>query len=164
MSNSELATSQTKKLPGKKIARNQHLAFDVTDDYDEARDIVENLLKEGHRPLLTVPPEHLDFILKHGVPEIPQTDRSGRGENYSIIAARLGSDPYFDKTQERYLVQINPEGLNILPRLTGPDKIFAGTIVIEKRIPPENLEVIGRFNAETYKEYLDDESGRLAAK
>lgn len=134
----------------KEIEKKHNLKFDVTDDPEEARNTVQELLEQGYKPNITVPEKYIEEILKNGIAPTVQIDKTGHGEHYSILAGRLGADPYFPKGEARYLVTINPKNLKIEPRFTR-DKIFAGTVAITNDVPAEDIEVIGKFDQESFK-------------
>ena len=137
----------------REVEREQRLKFKITDDRDEAIEIVADLLGQGEPIIITVPEEHVAYIREHGIPQIPQVDRSGRGKHYSVLAGRLGSDPYFNIDEERWVIEVDPEGLDIQPRMTGGDHAFYGTITVGGRIPAEKINVVGKFSRESWEKH-----------
>ena len=140
----------------------QHLKFDVTDDIDEATEILESLLKAGERPVITVPEEYIGHVRDKGIPQTPQWDRSGRGKHYSVLAARIGADPFFNADEERWVVEVDPSGLKIHPRMTGSDKAFYGTVVVDGRITASQIRVVGKFSRESWADRLDERKAEAA--
>ena len=130
------------------MEKNQHLKFEVTNDLEEAKEIVAELLARGERPTITIPAEYMAYVKKHGIPELAKRDKFGRG--YSVIAGRLGADPYFPKQEQRYLAYVDPS-VEVLPRFTGKDHVFAGTIEFPRPIRADQLTFVGAFDQESYQ-------------
>jgi len=147
---------QNQEAKWREVEQKHRLTFEITDDRDEVVEIVAELLDQGTHVVITVPDEHIEYIKQHGIPQIPQADRSGRGEHYSVLAGRLGSDPYFNINEERWVVEVDPEGLDIQPRMTGKDQAFYGTVTVGGRIPAEKIQVIGKFSRESWEEHLKE--------
>ncbi|NQV89641.1 MAG: hypothetical protein HQ488_04935 [Parcubacteria group bacterium] len=139
----------------KRIEKKNALQFEITDELEEAQEIVAELLRSGEKPVITVPDEHIENIKKNGIPQISQYDRSGMGKHYSVLAGRLGSEPYFNAKEERWVVVIDPSNLTISPRMTGKDDSFYGTITIDGRVPAESITVLGKFSKKTWAEYSE---------
>jgi hypothetical protein len=152
-----------KEAAWQEIAKRQHLKFDITDDPEEAREIVSDLLAKGEKPLLTAALKYLDTIQTNGIGLTAQKDVLSKAGGYSITAARLGADPYLTDDEERLLMEINPEGLKIVPRFTG-DGSFSGTIAIENHIPPEKIEIKGTYTKSSYEAEQEAPPAALAAK
>ncbi len=140
----------------------QHFKFDVTDDIDEATKIIESLLEAGERPVITVPDEYIGYVRDNGIPQTHQWDRSGRGKHYSVLAARIGADPFFNADEERWVVEVDPKGLKVHPRMTGSDRAFYGTIVVDGRIPVSQIRVVGKFSRESWTGYVEELKAQAA--
>lgn len=144
------AAEQAKKEALWKSIQEKHgLKFEITDDLGEAEDIVEELLTSGEKPLITIPEEWVEKISEEGIPLIPKADLK-KGGGYSVTAARLGADPYFLKGEERFVAEIDPEGLEVKPRLTGDIKGFYGTVYFPRGIPKEKIKLLGKFSEESW--------------
>jgi len=143
------------------IEKKRNLQFEITNDIETALETVEDLLEQGVLPFITIPTQYIEEVKKTGIPKIPKFDRSVPGGGYSVIAGTLGAEPLFDLKEERYLAQIDPTGLRISPRMTGTDRAFYGTVVFDKAIPAENINIIGKFTDQSYKKWKSEqESGR----
>lgn len=148
---SEDLAQKSKKAKWKRIEISRHLKFEITDDIDEAKDIVKSLLANGEKPTITIPVQYIDKITQQGIPLIPKTDlRTGR--QFEVTAGRLGSPPYLDNDEERYVAEITVPASVVQPRLTGEDRIFAGTVVFNRPIQPSEIKILGKFNNQTYQE------------
>ncbi|TAL50220.1 hypothetical protein EPN81_03365 [Patescibacteria group bacterium] len=144
-----------------KRAREKHgLKFEITADRDEAEEVVAELLESGEKPLITVPEQYIEYIKTHGISPTHKLDQTGRGKHYSVLAGRLGAEPYFNLNEERWVVEIDPKGLHIQPRFTGADHAFYGTITIEGTVPPDSIHVIGKFTSVRWQEYVKEKHQR----
>jgi hypothetical protein len=112
--------------------RNPELPFEETCDYDEAQEIVYDLLAKGYKPTVTVPKEYID-ALKNGLKA-----HSTWIPGLEVIAGTLGREPY--KAEDRVVVEVDSIDPRLVkPRFTGPDNAFHGVVTLEGPISPENL-------------------------
>lgn len=108
--------------------------FQPTNDPEEAREIILEMLEKGYKPVVTVPKEYADS-LQHGLKAhatwIP---------NFNVIAGTLGRDAY--QAEDRIVVQIDQiPHTAVHPRFTGPNKTFQGVVIIDGPISPEQISI-----------------------
>lgn len=108
--------------------------FEPTNDPEEAREIIAEMLEKGFRPVVTVPKEYADSLqngLKAHATWIP---------NFNVIAGTLGRDAY--QADDRIVVQIDQiPHTAVHPRFTGPNKTFQGVVIIDGPILPEQISI-----------------------
>lgn len=143
-----------------RIRESQNLVFEITDDIERAREIIDELVKKGVKPTVTIPEQWLEKILQGGIPILSKFDRK-TNTTHEVTAARFGGNPYLPSDEIRYVVEINPSGLLIEPRLTGKNSTFCGTVHFPKGIPKENIHLLGKFSKEDWKEYLKREKKEI---
>ncbi len=111
------------------------------EDPEEARELIQQMLSEGKRPIVTIDKKYLEDVKKDGL--IPQKSWTG----HDLLIGTLGREPYkLDKGRVAVEVLVdNPDLIN--PRFTGEEKYFQGVVEIATEVPPDKLRIIDNLTA-----------------
>jgi len=105
------------------------------DTIEGAREIIDKLIADGVKPIITVPREKIDTILEKGLHE----KRSWVGP--WMLVGTIGKKPY-QIEKNRVALIIDCEEKHLTPRFTGPDKKFHGVVGFVGYIPPEKISFL----------------------
>lgn len=129
-------------------------------DREDAKELVDNLLAKGVRPIITVPKELASEVEKHGISFVPKEDLA-TGRKYSFIAGTLNIHPYVPEEEERVVFEIDTEQVRVQPRFTGKDKAFHGVVAFPDGVPATALRPLGSFTQETWAAHQKKENDPL---
>ena len=121
------------------LRKERDIAFaERTSDQEEANGLYEDLSLMGVRIEFTVPANRLDEVFTNGIP-------AGGAAGGSATAAMIGARPVFSADDEgrfaHLLIDQNAiPDVTVVPRLTGPDKIFQGRVDIRGAVPANAIE------------------------
>jgi hypothetical protein len=124
------------------------------EDRDDAREFIDECIKNDIKPIVTIPVEFADDVLKYGVHFVPKQDVK-TGKKFSFIAGTIGIDPYLPEEQERLVLEIDEKAVSIEPRITGKEKRFYGVVGFVGGIPANSFKVLGKFSKKTWAEYSE---------
>jgi hypothetical protein len=122
------------------------------EDIDEAREFIAECLKNNINPIITIPEEFADEVMKYGIHFIPKQDVK-TGRKFSFIAGTIGIGPYLPEGQSRYIMEIDPKNIQIEPRITGKQKRFYGVVGFVGGVPAESFKPLGKFSQKEWDEY-----------
>jgi hypothetical protein len=123
------------------------------DNIDDARECVAELLAQGICPIITVPEEYAEELLTNGVFFLPKEDLLS-GKRFSFVAGTIGLEPYLPEGKERLVLEVNPEGVRIEPRLTGKDKHLHGVVGFPDGVPASAFIEKGKFSKESWEDQV----------
>lgn len=108
-------------------------------EIDEAVEIIEDLLAAQDLPKVTVAREHLKTILAEGLKERPTAYQKG----VAAIIGTVGREPLLPDGEDRVILELALKPGEIVPRFTGPAKVFEGVIGVRgTKVSPEKIRVI----------------------
>lgn len=125
------------------------LRLEDVEDINDAREYVEEQVAAGVRPLITVPKEYVEEVVKYGITSIPKQDVK-TGRKFSFIAGTIGLDPYLPENSTRHVFEVDPSQVHIEPRITGSDQRFHGVVGFVDGVPPSALIPVGEFSMEKW--------------
>ncbi len=106
---------------------------------DEANEYVENLIKNGIKPIISIPREYIEAVKCNGGIGAQETDI----KNFKAIAGIIGDMPYKAGSNDRLFYEVDCSYEDISPRLTGGKGYFNGVVVWKKEfIPIESMHEI----------------------
>ncbi len=122
------------------------------EDIDEAREFIAECLKNNINPIITIPEEFAEEVMKYGIHFVPKQDLK-TGRKFSFIAGTIGIGPYLPEGQSRYVMQVDPKNVQIEPRITGKQKRFYGVVGFVGGVPAESFKPLGKFSQKDWEEY-----------
>lgn len=106
---------------------------------DEAEYFIEEMYNKGARPRISTLLEKKDIKIEEGF-----TAKSGWDPSVSVIAGTFGIDVYSgDLDENRISFKINIDLSRIKPRMTGPDNLFHGVVIMDGPVIGEEIEYEG---------------------
>ncbi len=104
-----------------------------------AKRCVENLMRSGEYPKVTVNRKKLQEILKHGIIEKPTRYQP----SLKLIVGTIGREPLLHPDEDRVVLEIRADANDVEPRFSGEANTFDGVVRIKGPvIPPEKLRVV----------------------
>jgi hypothetical protein len=119
------------------------------EDVDDAREHVAELVAQGVHPLVTVPEEFAEQVLKDGIHVLPKQDGL-TGKKFSFIAGTIGVPPLAPSLETRYVLAVDGSRVKIEPRMTGEDRAFHGVVQFPDGIPADAFTVVGTCHGSTF--------------
>ncbi len=118
-------------------------------DVDDAREHIAELIAAGTHPLVTVPEEFAEQVLKEGIHVLPKHDAL-TGKKFSFIAGTIGVPPLAPSLETRYVLAIDTDQVKVEPRMTGEDRAFHGVVQFPNGIPASAMTVVGTCHGATF--------------
>jgi hypothetical protein len=112
------------------------------EDITEAREYIAELLAAGTRPIVTVPEQYAEQVLKEGIHTLLKEDGL-TGKKFSFIAGTIGVPILSPSDEDRFVLSVDTDTVKIEPRLTGSDKAFHGVVHFPNGIPARAITVLG---------------------
>lgn len=125
------------------------LRLEDIEDIEDAREYVEEQVAAGVRPIITVPAEYVEDVVRYGITSIPKQDPK-TGRRFSFIAGTIGLDPYLPENSTRHVFEVDPAQVRMEPRITGSDHRFHGVVGFTDGVPPSALIPVGEFSMEKW--------------
>lgn len=125
------------------------LTLEDIQDIEDAREFVEEQVAAGVRPLITVPGEYVEEVMKYGITSIQKQDAK-TGRKFSFIAGTIGLDPYLPENSTRHVFEVDPAQVRIEPRITGSDHRFHGVVGFMDGVPATALIPVGEYSMEKW--------------